>query len=223
MRTNPLDVTLRAAARVTLLAILLAGCSKPVPPQEDASPSSPAVATPEASPPAQPQPAPQDTPAAPTQPSQEAPPPADPSAAANPALATEPALDAMRLATPSAKMGVPAELRYSFESDVTGGQPALLHLAAVPRGQGGILRMSVQQDKGLEIAAGPLRSQKANASEVYRQQVSVTKTAAGPASLRVLIRMEMGEDSTFGYFTIPLDGSGASESRAQTQDSVKQR
>src|SRR5688572_22723423 len=116
MRTNKLDVAMRATAVVTLLGALLAGCSQPVPPPQDGSPASPATGEQNAQPPAQLTPAPEDAPAAPAQPSQEAPPSTEPSAAANPALAMEPALNSMRLATPSAKMGVPAELRYSFES-----------------------------------------------------------------------------------------------------------
>jgi hypothetical protein len=220
MRTNKLDVAMRAMTAVALLAALLVGCSKPMP--SDGPPVDSAAEAPATQPPTESPSTPEDTPAAPAQPSREAPQPSDPSTADNPTLAIEPDLDRMRVATPSAKMSVPAELRYSFENDVAGGQPALLNLAAIPRSPGAVLRMSLQEEHGLQIAAGPLRTQKAGASEIYRQQVSVTKLADGPKIVRVLVRMQMGEDSTFGYYSIPLDNSSPVESREQKPDLVKQ-
>jgi hypothetical protein len=218
MRTNKLDPAMRVMGAVALLATLLGGCSKTVP--SDTPAAKPAAEAPASQPPTQSAPSPGDTP--PPQPSQEAPPSPDPSAADNPRLALELDLDRMSLATPSAKMSVPAELRYSFESDVAAGQPALLNLAAIPHAPGAALRISVQEEQGLQIAAGPMRTQKASALAIYRQQVSVTRLAGGPANVRVLVRMQMGEDSSFGYFSIPLDRSPALESRKQKPDLVKQ-
>src|SRR5215204_2206776 len=96
MRTNKLDVARRATAGVTLLAALLAGCSKPVPPPQDASPSTPRIAAPDAEPPTQAQPAPQDSGPAPAQPSRETAPPGD-SAAPSPTVAFEPDFERMQV------------------------------------------------------------------------------------------------------------------------------
>ena len=104
MRTNKLEATMRATAGIALLALALAGCDKPVP----------QVAPPE--PPAQPAPAPA-IPQRPTaepapSPAPDAPPPTEPSAVPKP-TAPEPALETMRAATPSAKISVAVDLRYS--------------------------------------------------------------------------------------------------------------
>jgi hypothetical protein len=118
-------------------------------------------------------------------------------------------------------MGVAVNLLYSFDGDVLPNQPVIVHLAAVPRVSGGTMRVSVQKAAGLELAAGPQNVQKANASDVYRQQFSLTRQAATPEPLRVLVVMQMGEDTAFGYFTIPLPAAGGTN--AQKQESVKLR
>jgi hypothetical protein len=219
MRTNKLDGVLRAAAGALLVSTLLAGCAKSAPVPESAPPESPpqvAPAIPDAPPPAETLPAPD---AAPTQPTPEAPPPTEPSAAPKPTAAIEPSLDSMSLATPSAKMSVAVNLRYSFDSALSPNQPVTLHLAAVPRAAGTNLQVSVKPAEGLQLAEGPLNLQKVGDSNIYRQQVSVTKLDGAPSQLRVLVSMNMGEDLAFGFYTIPLnDGTNA-----QKQDSVKQR
>ena len=213
MRTNKLVMTIRAAAGAALLAALLTGCAKPAPAPEAAPPAPPASAAP-----AVPEAPPPDAAPAPTQPAPDAPPPTEPSAVPKPTAAREPSVESMRAATPGAKMSVAADLRYSFDSEVAAGQPALLHLAAVPRAAGVNLRISVQQAKGLQIAPGPVRLQKSSTTDVYRQQVSVTKLAAAPAEMWVLVTMETAEGSGFGYFSIPLAGTNS-----QKEDSAKQR
>ena len=69
------------------------------------------------------------------------------------------------------------------------------------------------------MASAPLLVQKASAATPYRQQLSVTRSASGPESLRVLVTMDLAEGTAFGYFTIPL----ASGITAQKLESVKQR
>jgi hypothetical protein len=221
MRTNKLVMTMRAAAGATLLAALLAGCAKREPAPEAVQPPSPSPATPavpDVAPPADTMPAPDAVPGGPAQPAPDAPSPTEPSAAPKPTAAHEPSIESMRAATPGAKMSVAADLRYSFDTEVAAGQPAMLHLAAVPRAPGVNLRISVQQAKGLQIAPGPMRLQKSSTTDVYRQQVSVTKLAAAPAEMWVLVTMETAEGSGFGYFSIPLAGT-----IAQKEDSAKQR
>jgi hypothetical protein len=131
----------------------------------------------------------------------------------------------MHAATPSAKMSVPVDLRYQFESDPVLNQPVTLHLAAVPRVAGTRLKVSIKEVEGLQVAAGPLQVQKAAASSAYRQQLSVTRLAAGPETLRVLVTMDLPEGAGFGYFSIPMTGSNplTSGKTAQKPQSVKQR
>lgn len=196
MRTNKLDVALRAAAGAFLAGSVLAGCAGPAPVPETAPlESPPQVALPS---PAQPAPA--------------APSPVEPSA-------KEPGLESMNLATPSAKMSVAVDVRYSFDSAALPGQPVTLHLAAVPRVNGSNLTVSVKEVAGVQLAAGPLNLQKANGSDVYRRQFSVTRSADSPTQLRVLVTMDYASGSGFGFFSVPLDGG----TNAQKQDSVKQR
>jgi hypothetical protein len=104
----------------------------------------------------------------------------------------------MRLASTSAKIGVPVDLHYRYEGSV-------LHLAAVPRVAGSDLRISVQHDQGLVFSEGSLNVQKAARAGVYRKQLVVTRTGTGPAQIRVLVTMGVGEGSSHGFFTIPLD------------------
>lgn len=210
MRIRKLLNIICAAAAIPLLALELAGCDKPVP----------QVVPPE--PPAQPTsvPAIPDVPAPePAAPAPEAPPPTEPSAVPKPASSNEPRIESMLAAIPSSKMGVAVDLRYSFDGDMLPNQPVIVHLAAVPRVSGANMKVSVQQAAGLQIAAGPLTVQKASASGVYRQQFSLTRQAITSEPLRVLVTMQMGEDSGFGYFTIPLDGG----TNDQNKESVKVR
>ncbi|HEV7607045.1 MAG TPA: hypothetical protein VGO61_06895 [Steroidobacteraceae bacterium] len=213
MRTNKLESAIRTAAAATLLAALLAGCARPAP--EAAPPPQAAPAIPDAAPPADATPAP----AAPAQPAPDAPPPTEPSAAPKPTAASEPSIESMKLAIPSAKLSVAVDLRYSFDGAVEPNQPVILHLAAVPRVPGTNLNVSVKDVDGLQVSAGSLSVQKASAASVYRQQFSVTRQAAAPAELRVLVTMDSADGSAFGFFSIPLNAG----TTAQKQDSVKQR
>ncbi len=111
----------------------------------------------------------------------------------------------MKAAKPPAKIGVPVDLRYSFDGDVLANQPVQLHLAAVPRVAGTNLEISVQRAQGLEFSDGSLGVHKAAAAGVYRKQLAVTRQPQGPAEIRVLVTMGIGEGSSFGFFTIPLD------------------
>lgn len=220
MPTNKLDGALRTMAGVFFAASLLAGCAKPAPPPEPApvETSPPAPATPDA-PPAETLPAPDGSAVTPAQPTTDAPSPAEPSAVPKPTAANEPSLESMSVATPSAKMSVSVDLRYSFDSAALPGQPVTLHLAAVPRVSGSNLRVSVKEVAGVRLAAGPLNLQKTNGSDVYRQQVSVTRSIESPTQLRVLVTMDYASGSGFGFFSVPFD----SGTNAQKQDSVKQR
>ena len=218
MRTRQLDGSIRLAAGAALLALTLAGCDKPAPqvtPEPAAQPApAPEPATPEA-PPSETTPAP----------SSDAPPPTEPSAvpkpASTPAPDSVPPVDTMLAAIPSksSKMGVGVDLRYSFDGAVLTNQPVTVNLAAVPRVGYSSLTVTVQEAPGYQLASTPLTVQKASASGVYRQQFSMTKVAANPEPLRVLVIAEMGENSAFGYFTIPLpDGTNP-----QKTESVKLR
>lgn len=211
MAPNHFDSKLRCAAGAALLALVLGGCTKPKPGEPTAAPSAPASEVPAAPLPDVATPAPSPTP--------EAPPAKEPSAAPNTTAANEPSLDSMRVAQPSAKISVPVDLRYQFDGEPLPNQPVTLHLAAVSRVDGAHLQVTVKQVEGLRFAAGPLELQKSTVANVYRQQLSVTRSATGPDHLRVLVTMDMAEGNGFGYFTVPLT-SGITP---QKQDSVIQR
>jgi hypothetical protein len=225
MRTNKIDGATRSVTGAVLLAALLAACSKPAPPPENPpSPEPPAQlapAIPDAPPPAESLPGPDATPADPAPPPPDAPPPTEPSATPKPAMAVHPDLESMRAATPSAKMSVAVDLRYSFDSPPLPNQPMTLHLAAVPRAPGVNLKVSVKEVEGVALSAGPPNLQKgaANGADILRRQYSVTRTANAPSQLRVLVTMDVAEGSGFGFFSIPFDGG----TTAQKTDSVKQR
>lgn len=209
---------------VALLATFLAACDpapqaddsanqadQPVPSNEapDNSTSAPAEVPP-----------PDQAPTAPAQPAPSAPSPVEPSPVPDPvAAANEPALEAMKSARPPSKLGVPVDLRYSFESDPLPNQPAILHLAAVPRVTGTNLGVSIKTVTGIQVAAaGPLAVSKANANGAYRQHFAITRQASAPAELRVLVTMDMPEGTGFGFYSIPLNGG----TKSQKLDSVKQ-
>ena len=66
----------------------------------------------------------------------------------------------------------------------------------------------------LLLVAAPLTAQKANASQAYRQQLTVTRHADAPAELRVLVTMDVAEGSAFSYFSVPFgDASAARKAR----------
>lgn len=206
-----------------LVAAMLASC-KPAPPV-DAPKEAPAPAsqvpadTPPAAAPTEPTP-PDQAPTAPAQPAPEAPPPTEPSPATKPAAAaSEPPLESMRTATAPSKLGVPVDLKYSFEGDPLTNQPFTLHLAAVPRIAGTHLAVSIKPVEGLQVvSSNKLDVQKANANDAYRQQLSITRQAS-VAELRVLVTMDMPEGLGHGYFSIPLEAG----KKSQKQDSVKLR
>jgi len=130
----------------------------------------------------------------------------------------------MAIARPSAKMSVAADLRYQFDAPVREGEPATLHLAAIPRVAGDNLKVEVKSEPGLEIDHGTLALQKVQAAGVYRQQLSVIRRAGAPGKLSVLVTMDMPEGTAFGFFSIPLAaGQIQGGNPAQKTDSVKQR
>lgn len=208
--------------------LMLSGCDPaPKPDTAPAPQARPAdQAPPEATPDVTPSPAnpgdtpPGETPAAPAQPPPEAPPPTEPSPTAKPtSLATEPPLDRMQSARAPAKLGVPVDLKYSFDTAPVADKPVMLHLAAVPRVAGTHLALSIKEVEGLRVAsAGNLNVQKASAHDAYRQQMSLTRAADVP-ELRVLITMELPEGLAHGFYSIPLDPG----TKSQKQESVKQR
>jgi hypothetical protein len=189
----------RVTAMAILLAVALAACQ---PASNDAQPS-PAPAADE-----QPAPAPTGDMPSPAPLPAEPPPaaPAEPASVSEPVLAGQPALESMKSARAPAKLSVPVDLRYSFDTEPLANQPAMLHLAAVPRVAGTNLRVQVNDVEGIQVAAGgALNVLKANANGAYRQQYSVTRQGTGPAELRVLVTMDLPQGSGFGFFSIPLD------------------
>lgn len=225
MRTTVIPATIRLAAAAALTMALLAACSRseqpaapdttPVP---EATPPSPTGDAPAPGLPPEQTTTPEDDATAPAQPAPDAPPPVEPSPAPKPTSAAAPPLEAMTLARSNAKIGVPVDLRYSFDGDASSGQPFTLHLAAVPRVAGTNLEVNLKEVEGLQASVGTLSVQKASAATPYRQQYAVTRQASGPSEIRVLVTMGVGQGSAFSWFSIPLDGGIATGKR----DSVKQ-
>jgi hypothetical protein len=209
MRTDTRSLPPRLVI-ATLLAMSLAACSsetKPVPP-ESAPASAPAPESESATPGA---PAPDTTPspdampADPAPPAETSPPPTDPSATAKPTAAKVPDLDSMRLAKSSGKLGVAADVRYSFDVAAAPGQPVTLNIAVIPRVAGQALEFSLQPAEGVQVAAGPVTRLKVNQADTLRQQYSITRTAEMPRTLRVLVTHQWDGGSAFGFYSIPVD------------------
>jgi hypothetical protein len=226
MRTLRTSTPLRLIAASALIALTLAACQKPPPAESPTSPASEAP-VPQSETPAPsgdaPAPAvpPSDAPTGPAQPAPDAPPPTDPAPAPKPAAASiEPALESMTPAKPSnAKIGVPVDVRYSFDSEVLPDRPVQLSLAIVPRVAGQDLQVSVQRADGVDFTEGTLSVQKASAAGVYRKQMAVTRQA-GATEMKVLVTMGIAGGSGHGFYTIPFQPP---VKNSQKQDSVKQR
>lgn len=208
-RTRPVKICQAAVAACAIA--MLAACD-PAPRTDGAAdqvpPGSAADEAPaESSPPPADLPPPDEAPAAPAQPAPDAPAPADPSPVAKPTSAANlPPLESMTSARASGKVGVPVDLKYSFESPPTAGQPITLHLAAIPQVSGSNLTVGFKNVAGARVTSeGALGARKADASSAYRQHYSVTRQESTPLELRVLVTMETAEGSAFGYFGIPLD------------------
>lgn len=199
-------------AAAALSALLLAGCSrdtKPLPP-EPAPTIAPAPApAPESDTPDNPAPDatpnPDAMPADPAPPGETSPPPTDPSATAKPTAAQVPDLESMRLAKSSGKLGVAADVRYSFDATSAPGQPVTLNVAVVPRVAGQTLVFSLQPADGVQVAAGPVTRLKVNQADTLRQQYAITRTAGTARTLRVLVTHQWDGGSAFGFYSIPLE------------------
>jgi hypothetical protein len=191
MSTPSLRATIPLLASATLLGLVLAACSRPAPSGDQEPPPAPTTDTPT---PAVPQPA---------EPASDAPP--EPASMSEAVLAGQPALESMKAAKAPAKLSVPVDLKYSFDTEPLTNQPVMLHLAAVPRVPGTNLTVSVKAVEGIQVSSGALNVQKASANGAYRQQFSVTRQSTAPAELRVLVTMDLPEGSGFGFFSIPLD------------------
>ncbi len=226
MRTFRTSDSIRLVLASALVAVTLAACEKPKPTATDEPAAAPVPAPAgEAPSPTGDAPAPtvppSDAPAAPVQPAPDAPPPTDSSPAPKPTAASnEPAFESMTPATPSnAKIGVPVDVRYSFDSEVLPNQPVQLSLAIVPRVAGQDLQVSVQSADGVDFSEGTLSVQKASAAGVYRKQLAVTRQA-GATELKVLVTMGIAGGSGHGFYTIPFQPP---VKNSQKLDSVKQR
>jgi hypothetical protein len=211
--TMAISRSIRIVAGAALSAFILLACAKPAPPAESAAPANePAVPAPEAGP----ADSATSDPAAPPPPNEPStmPRPQDPPAASN-----EPDLNSMPLARPSAKISIAADVRYQIEGPIAPGQSATLHLAVVPRIAGAPMQVSLAENTGLNIAAGPASVQKVGNRDVLRRQYAVTRSSASADQVRVLVTMAAAEGTGFGFFTIPLEDGTPS----RKLDSVKQQ
>jgi hypothetical protein len=109
----------------------------------------------------------------------------------------------MLAAIPSGKMTLAVGLRYAISGDPSTGA-INLSLAAIPRVGGTNLNVSVKAEPGISVTAAPLLVQKADASGVYRKQMSL-ELSPEIRRIRVLVTMDMPEGTGFGFYSIPLD------------------
>lgn len=130
-----------------------------------------------------------------------------------------PELATMLPARADAKMGVPVDLRYSFDGAVQVGRPVTLNLAAVPQVAGGNLMLGLKEQPGVQAANTALSVKAASAGGVYREQLSVTQVEGGPAELRVFVKMDLPQGSAFSWYTVPFApvASASKQSGAQTR------
>jgi hypothetical protein len=204
-------------AIVASSAMWLSGCSNETkPPTADPAPATAPtpVPAPESSMPASPAPdapapdatpAPDAMPADPAPPGETPPPPTDPSATAKPTAAQVPDLESMRLAKSSGKLGVAADVRYSFDAAPAPGETVTLNIAVVPRVAGQALDFSLQPAEGVRVAAGPVTRLKVGQADSLRQQYSLTRAVEAPRTLRVLVTHQWDGGSAFGFYSIPFD------------------
>ena len=138
-------------------------------------------------------------------PADTAPSPTDPSATSKPTAAQVPDLDSMQLAKTSGKLGVAADVRYSFDAAAGSGQPVTLNVAVVPRVVGQTLEFSLQPADGVRFEAGAVTRQKVGQADTLRQQYSITRGTATARTLRVLVTHHWDGGSAFGFYSIPFD------------------
>jgi hypothetical protein len=144
-------------------------------------------------------------PADPAPPGETAPPPTDPAPTAKPTAAQVPSLESMQLAKSSGKLGVAADVRYSFDTAPAAGEPVTLSIAVVPRVAGQTLAFSLQPAEGVQVAAGPVTRLKVGQADTLRQQYAITRTAGTSGTLRVLVTHQWDGGSAFGFYSIPLE------------------
>ncbi len=127
-----------------------------------------------------------------------------------PALPTgaEPALESMGRAALAGKRGAPVDVRFRVDGEVAANTPIPLQLALVPRVAGSNLQYEVEGSPDIQVSAkGSMAAQKAAASEVYRQTLSITPQRAAVTEVRVLVSMETAEGLAFGVYRIPLQSA----------------
>ncbi|HZF14535.1 MAG TPA: hypothetical protein VE046_01205 [Steroidobacteraceae bacterium] len=128
--------------------------------------------------------------------------------AATQATATpaEPAVDSMKLARPTSKISVPADVRYQLSSAALKDQPITVAIAVVPRVAGENLRIEFPASDSVVLESGASASvqEKATAAAVYRRSLIVTPRSSEVAEMRVLVSMDVEGGRYFGVFSIPL-------------------
>ena len=122
------------------------------------------------------------------------------------------------MAHAQAKLGVAVDLRYQFEGAVAANQPVTLHLAAIPRVAGTNLKVSVKKVRVSSSRPGAVHAQGRAPRASIASSCRSSARAAAPATIRVLVTMDVPEGAGFGFFSIPLDGG----TNPQKSDSVKQ-
>lgn len=79
-----------------------------------------------------------------------------------------------------------------------------LHLAVIPRLSGSNLTVTIEPANGVRSSANTLRAQLAEGQLAYRQQLSVTRDANGPAEMVILVTMDGADGRISRRFSLPL-------------------
>lgn len=133
--------------------------------------------------------------------------PAPQTASASEAPAVElPAVEKMSPAHPSAKIGVPADVRYQLSSAAMQDQAITVQIAVVPRVAGENLKIEFPPSDAVVLESGASASveSKAAAASAYRRSLIVTPRDLDRAIVRVIVSMDVAGGRYFGIFSIPL-------------------
>jgi hypothetical protein len=108
------------------------------------------------------------------------------------------------------KRGVPADVRYRFESSVELNKATGLVVEVKPHIVVDKMSVEVKGSGGVRVDAAPVAAiQKALPSQIYRQNLSITPLAEGADAVQVMITMESPEGLAFGIYQIALKDTPA--------------
>ncbi len=108
------------------------------------------------------------------------------------------------------KRGVPADVRYRFDSSVELNKATGLVVEVKPHIVVDKMSIEVKGPAGVRVDSAPSAAiQKALPSQIYRQNLSVTPLVANAEAVQVMVTMESPEGLAFGIYRIALKDTPA--------------